>query len=87
MPSKAKRRRPRTQARLEQPQSSSGALRTGSTFPLARRIYAEYRDVLDLAHMALPGGHVQRRNRGRLFNVDLINKLEADSRAARPHAN
>jgi hypothetical protein len=52
---------------------------------LARRIYAEYRDVLDLAHIALPGGHGQRRNRGRFFNIDLMNKLEADSRAARPH--
>jgi hypothetical protein len=26
-----------------------------------------------------------RRSRGRFFNIDLINKLEADSRAARPH--
>jgi hypothetical protein len=57
-------------------------LRTGATFLLARRIYAENRDVLDLAHIPLPGGHGQRRNRGRLFNVDLVNKLEADSRAA-----
>jgi hypothetical protein len=70
---------------LEQPLSSSGALRTGSPFFLARRIYAEYRDVLDLAHIALPGGHRPRRNRGQFFNIDLINKLEADSGAARPH--
>jgi hypothetical protein len=70
---------------LEQPQSSSGALRTGSTFLLARRIYAEYLEVLDLAHIALPGGHGPRRNRGRFFNIDLINKRKADNRAARPH--
>jgi hypothetical protein len=60
-------------------------LRTGSTFLLARRIYAEYRDVLDLAHMALPGEHRPRRSRGRFLNNDLINKLKADSRAPRPH--
>jgi hypothetical protein len=27
--------------------------------------------------MAHPGGHRPRRNRGRLFNIDLINQLEA----------
>jgi hypothetical protein len=43
------------------------------------------RDVLDLAHVALSGGHRPRRSRGRFFNIDLINKLEADSHAARPH--
>jgi hypothetical protein len=48
---------------------------------LARRIYAEYRDLLDLAHIALPGGHRPRHSRGRFLNIDLINKLEADSRA------
>ena len=85
MPSKRKRGRPRTQAMLEQPQSSSGTLRTGSTFLLARRIYAEYRDLLDLAHIALPGGHRPRHSRSRFFSIDLINTLEADSRAARPH--
>jgi hypothetical protein len=35
--------------------------------------------------MALPGGHRPRRSRGRFFNIELINRLEADSRAARPH--
>jgi hypothetical protein len=34
--------------------------------------------------MALPGGHRPRRSRGRPFNIDLITRLEADSRAARP---
>ena len=43
------------------------------------------RDVLDLSHMALSGGHRPRRSRGRFFNIDLINELEAESRAARPH--
>jgi hypothetical protein len=37
------------------------------------------------AHIALPGDHRPRRSRGRFFDIDLINKLEADSRAARPH--
>jgi hypothetical protein len=35
--------------------------------------------------MALPGDHRPRRSRGRFFNIDLINKLDADSRAARLH--
>jgi hypothetical protein len=52
---------------------------------LARRIYAEYRDLLDLAHIALPGDGRPRRSRGRFFKIDLINKLEAKSRAARLH--
>jgi hypothetical protein len=43
------------------------------------------RDMLDLAHMALPGGHRPQHSRGGFFNIDLINRLEADSRAARPH--
>jgi hypothetical protein len=30
--------------------------------------------------LTLPGGHRPRRDRGRPFNIDLINKLEADSR-------
>jgi hypothetical protein len=32
--------------------------------------------------MALPGRHRPPRNRGRIFNIDLINQLEGDSRAA-----
>jgi hypothetical protein len=43
--------------------------------------------VLDLAHMALPGGHRLSAYRSRIFNIDLINKLEADSRATTPVAN
>jgi hypothetical protein len=43
------------------------------------------RDVLDLAHIALPSDLCPRRSRGRFFNIDLINTLEADSRAARLH--
>jgi hypothetical protein len=46
---------------------------------LARRIYAAYRDLLNLPHIALPGDRRPRRSRGRFFNIDLINKLEADS--------
>jgi hypothetical protein len=42
--------------------------------------------VLDLAYIALPGGCRALRNRGRTFNIDLVNKLEADSRAAKLHA-
>jgi hypothetical protein len=34
------------------------------------------RDVLDLAQIALPGGNCPRQKRGRLFNIDLMNKLE-----------
>jgi hypothetical protein len=35
--------------------------------------------------IALPGDHCPRRSRGRFFTIDLINKLETDSRAARLH--
>jgi hypothetical protein len=42
-------------------------------------------DPSPFAHTALPGDHRSRRSRGRFFNIDLINKLEADSLAARLH--
>jgi hypothetical protein len=32
--------------------------------------------------MAVPGGHRPRRDRGRIFNIDLINNSKRDSRAA-----
>jgi hypothetical protein len=50
------------------------------------RFYARYCNDIR-AHMAPPGGHRPRRNRGRLLNIDLVNKLAADSRAAGPHRN
>jgi hypothetical protein len=36
-------------------------------------VHRRCRDVLDLAHMALVGGHRPHRNRDRLFTIDLIN--------------
>jgi hypothetical protein len=41
-----------------------------------------------LNNPSLRAGHRRtRRSRGRFFNIDLINKLKADSRAARRIAN
>jgi hypothetical protein len=86
MPSKRKRRRPRTQAMLEPTPFFERGIANRLDFSfLARRIYAEYRDLLDLAHITFPGGHRPRHSRSRFFSIDLINTLEADSRAARPH--